>query len=196
MVFDVLDLVQGRPEFAVAADTSVAIGIAGATGTTLAGVTDWSDVDPPARRLGLVHGLLNLFGTALFVASLLLRRKKSRMKGRILGALGCAVMAYASRLGGKMVYKHRVGVDRTNGQAFPDNFVAVLPESTLAEGKPAREMYQGVPILIIRRGQSLFALSGHVLPLRRTAFGRQTRAGQHHVPISLVPLCIGRRSCA
>ena len=51
MVFDVLDLVLDRPEFAVAADTSVAIGIAGAAGATLAGVTDWSDVDPPARRL-------------------------------------------------------------------------------------------------------------------------------------------------
>src|SRR6202046_3622406 len=32
MVFDVLDLVLGREEFAMAADTSVAIGIAGAAG--------------------------------------------------------------------------------------------------------------------------------------------------------------------
>ena len=159
MVFDVLDLALDRPEFAVAADASVTIGIAGAAGVTLAGVTDWSDVDPPARRLGLVHGLLNLGGTALFVTSLLLRRKKSRTKGRILGALGYAVMAYASHLGGKMVYKHRVGVDRTSGQVFPDNFVAVLPESTLADGKPARAMYQGLPILIVRRGPSLFALA-------------------------------------
>jgi nitrite reductase/ring-hydroxylating ferredoxin subunit/uncharacterized membrane protein len=159
MVFDVLDLVLDRQEFAIAADTSVAIGIAGAAGAILAGVTDWSDVDPPARRLGFLHGLLNLGGTALFVTSLLLRRKKSRTKGRILGALGYAVMAYASHLGGKMVYKHRVGVDRTNGQVFPDNFVAVLPESILEEGKPVRAMYQGMPILIVRRGQSLFALA-------------------------------------
>ena len=47
-----------------------------------------------------------------------------------------AVMAYASHLGGKMVYEHRVGVDRTDGQVFPDEFVAILPESTLADGKP------------------------------------------------------------
>jgi nitrite reductase/ring-hydroxylating ferredoxin subunit/uncharacterized membrane protein len=159
MVFDVLDVALDRREFAVAADTSVAIGIASAVGAAIAGATDWSDVDPPARRLGLIHGLLNLGGTGLFVASLLLRRGKSRTSGRILGALGYAVIGYASHLGGKMVFDHRVGVDRTDGQVFPDDFAAVLPESTLEEGKPTRAMYQNVPILLVRRGQSLFALA-------------------------------------
>jgi nitrite reductase/ring-hydroxylating ferredoxin subunit/uncharacterized membrane protein len=159
IIFDVLDVVLDRPEFAVAADASVAIGIAGAAAAALAGVTDWSDVDPPARRLGLVHGLLNLGSTALFVTSLILRRKKSRIIGRIAGVLGYVVMAYASHLGGKMVYEHRVGVDRTDGQAFPNNFDAVLPESTLVEGMPTRAIYQGVPILLVRRGERLFALA-------------------------------------
>jgi nitrite reductase/ring-hydroxylating ferredoxin subunit/uncharacterized membrane protein len=159
MVFDVLDVALDRREFAVAADTSVAIGIASAVGAAIAGATDWSDVDPPARRLGLIHGLLNLGGTGLFVASLLLRRGKSRTSGRILGALGYAVIGYASHLGGKMVFDHRVGVDRTDGQVFPDDFAAVLPESTLEEGKPTRAMYQNVPIFLVRRGESLFALA-------------------------------------
>ena len=159
MVLDVLDLALDRPEFAVAADTSVAIGIAGAWGAALTGATDWSDVDPPARRLGLMHGLLNLGGTALFVASLLLRRKRSRKSGRVVGALGYAVMAYASHLGGKLVYRHRVGVDRTDGQTFPDHFVAVLAGSALEESKPTRTTYQGVPILLVRRGESVYALA-------------------------------------
>jgi nitrite reductase/ring-hydroxylating ferredoxin subunit/uncharacterized membrane protein len=159
MVFDVLDLVLDRPEFAVSADTSIAIGVVGAAGAAATGMTDWSDVDPPARRLGLIHGLLNLGGTALFVTSLLFRRRKSRRNGRIVGALGYAVMAYAAHLGGKMVYKHRVGVDRTDGQVFPDSFVAVLPESKLADGEPTRVMCQGAPILLIRRGGRLFAMA-------------------------------------
>jgi nitrite reductase/ring-hydroxylating ferredoxin subunit/uncharacterized membrane protein len=159
MVFDLLDIALDRSEFAVAADTSIAIGIAGAAGAAAAGITDWSDVDPPARRLGLSHGLLNLGGTALFVTSLLLRRNKSRRSGRIVGALGYAVMAYASHLGGKMVYEHRVGVDRTDGQVFPDEFVAILPESTLADGKPTQAMYQGLPVLLVRRGDRVFAMA-------------------------------------
>jgi nitrite reductase/ring-hydroxylating ferredoxin subunit/uncharacterized membrane protein len=159
MVFDVLDLVLDRSEFAVSADTSIAIGVVGAAGAAATGMTDWSDVDPPARRLGLIHGVLNLGGTALFVTSLILRRKKLRKYGRVVGALGYAVMAYAAHLGGKMVYRHRVGVDRTDGQVFPDSFVAVLPESTLADGEPTRVMYRGAPILLIRRGERLFAMA-------------------------------------
>jgi len=158
IVFDVLDLILDRSEFAVSADMSIAMGVVGAAGAAATGVTDWSDVDPPARRLGLIHGLLNLGGTALFVTSLILRRK-SRRNGRIVGALGYAVMTYAAHLGGKMVYKHRVGVDRTDGQVFPNSFVAVLPESTLADGEPTRVMYQGAPILLIRRGGRLFAMA-------------------------------------
>src|SRR5450631_4126136 len=150
MVFDLLDLMLDRVEFASAADASIGIGLVGAAGTAVTGMTDWSDVDPPARRLGLIHGLLNLSGTALFATSLLLRRRKSRRNGRIVSALGYAVIAYAAHLGGKMVYEHRVGVDRTDGQVFPGDFVAVLPESELADDKPTRAMYQDVPILLIR----------------------------------------------
>src|SRR5450432_2564240 len=90
MVFDALEMIHSRHEFALAADTSIAVGLAGAAGAAITGVTDWSDVDPPARRLGLIHGLLNLGSTALFVTSLILRRKKSRIIGRIAGVLGYA----------------------------------------------------------------------------------------------------------
>src|ERR1017187_3890517 len=159
IIFDLLDLILDRREFVSAADASIGIGVVGAAGAAVTGMTDWSDVDPPARRLGLIHGLLNLSGTALFATSLLLRRKKSRRNGRIVSALGYAVIGYAAHLGGKMVYGHRVGVDRTDGQVFPDNFVAVLPESQLADDKPTRAMYQGVPILLIRRGGHLFAMA-------------------------------------
>jgi nitrite reductase/ring-hydroxylating ferredoxin subunit/uncharacterized membrane protein len=159
MVFDLVDLITDRGEFASAADASIGVGLAGAAGAAVTGITDWSDVDPPARRLGLVHGLLNTGGTALFATSLVLRRKKCRRSGRIASALGYAVMSYAAHLGGKLVYEHRVGVDRTDGQVLPDNFVGVLPESELVEDKPTRAMVQGVPILLVRRAGRLFALA-------------------------------------
>lgn len=159
MVFDLLDLIVDRHEFALAADASIGIGLAGAAGAAVTGITDWSDVDPPARRLGLVHGLVNLSGTALFATSLLLRRKKRRTGGLVASALGYAIMGYAAHLGGKLVYEHRVGVDRTDGQVFPDNFVAVLPESQLADDKPTQAMVQGVPILLVRRAGRLFAMA-------------------------------------
>jgi nitrite reductase/ring-hydroxylating ferredoxin subunit/uncharacterized membrane protein len=159
MVFDGLDLMLSRREFALAAETSITIGLVGAAGAAISGVTDWSDVDPPARRLGFIHGLLNVGGTALFLTSLLFRKNKSRRGGRIFATLGYAVMAYAAHLGGKMVYEHRVGVDRTDGEVFPNEFVPVLPESRLEDDKPTRVMHGGVPILLIRRGDRLFAMA-------------------------------------
>jgi len=159
LAFDFLDLMGDRQEYEQAADTSVAIGLACALGAAVTGATDWSDVDPPARRVGFIHGLLNLGATALFTTSLVLRKKRSRAGGRLCSALGYAVMTYAAHLGGKMVYEHRVGVDRTSGQEFPKEFVAVLRESELEENKPTRVVHNGVPILLVRRGQLIFALA-------------------------------------
>ncbi len=159
MVCDALELASGRREFALAADTSIAIGLAGAFGAAATGVADWSDVDPPARRLGLLHGLLNLGVTALFTTSLVMRRKESRTRGRITAALGYALMSYTAHLGGKMVYEHRVGVDRTDGQPFPEDFVAVIPESELLDNKPTRAIHNGVPILLVRREGRIFGMA-------------------------------------
>jgi len=159
MVFDALEMINGRFEFAMAADTSIAIGLAGAAGAAITGLTDWSDVDPPARRLGLIHGLLNIGATTLFATSLILRKKKARNEGRGFAALGYALASYSAHLGGKMVYEHRVGVDRTAGQKFPENFTAVLPEANLPDNTPTRAMYQGAPILLVRRGERLFAMA-------------------------------------
>ena len=84
MAFDALDLLCDRSEFARACETSIGIGLLGAAGAAVTGMTDWSDVNPPARRLGLIHGLLNLGGAALFATSLFLRKKKSRKdEGRL-----------------------------------------------------------------------------------------------------------------
>lgn len=159
LLFDCLELITRRQEFALAADTSIIVGLVGAAGAAMTGVTDWSDVDPPARRIGMIHGLLNVGATAIFAASFVLRKKKHRTAGRISAVLGIAVMTYAAQLGGEMVYGHRVGVDRTDGETFPEQFVRVMPESALENDKPIRAEHGGVPILLVRREDRLFAMA-------------------------------------
>src|SRR5262249_16027547 len=83
MIFDALSLIGSSREFGRAADASIAFGLAGAACSAATGVTDWSDVNPPARRTGLIHGLLNLSATALFATSLILRKKRSRARARL-----------------------------------------------------------------------------------------------------------------
>jgi len=158
-VFDGCGLITARREFAIAADASLALGLAGAAAAAAAGIADWSDVDPPARRVGLIHGILNLTGAALFASSLILRKKKFRKQGLVLSALGYGIMMAAAHLGGKMVYEYRVGVDRTSGQIFPEEFSAVMPETGLEDSKPTRAVYHGTPILLVRKGERIFALA-------------------------------------
>ena len=68
-------------------------------------------------------------------------------------------MSYAAHLGGKLVYEQRVGVDRTGGQVFPEQFAAVLPATSLMDGELTRAIYQETPILVVRRENRLFAMA-------------------------------------
>jgi nitrite reductase/ring-hydroxylating ferredoxin subunit/uncharacterized membrane protein len=158
----VLDAAAGlsdRREFEVAADAAVAIGLAGAVGAAATGLTDWQDIDPPARRIGLIHGLMNIGSAALFATSFIARRRHSRSAGRNLAAMGFAVSITAARLGGNLVYGQKVGVDHTSAERLPSDFTPVLAHSNLPEGKPVRAEHKGTPILLVRRGQSVFALA-------------------------------------
>lgn len=159
VVFDALDSMGRRREYKVAADTSLALGLIGAVGAAATGLTDWQDIDPPARRIGLVHGLLNVASVVLFGSSLLARRKGARSTGRSLAALGYAVSVAAARLGGDLVYGQKIGVDHTAPEKLPEEFTSVLAESGLEEGKPTRAEHNGTPILLVRRGSQIYALA-------------------------------------
>ena len=159
IVFDALDSMNSRPQYRLAADTAVALGLIGAAGAAATGLTDWQDIDPPARRIGLVHGLLNVISVGLFGGSLVARRKGSRTSGRGLAALGYAVSVAAARLGGNLVYGQKIGVDHTAPEKLPESFTAVLSESDLEDGKPVRADHNGTPILLVRRGSQIFALA-------------------------------------
>lgn len=157
--FDAVAGLSDRREFEVAADAAVAIGLAGAVGAAATGLTDWQDIDPPARRIGLIHGLMNLGSAALFASSLIARRRHSRSTGRSLAAMGYAVSMAAARLGGNLVYGQKIGVDHTSAESLPSDFTPVLDSSDLPEGQPVRAEHKGASILLVRRGQAVFALA-------------------------------------
>jgi nitrite reductase/ring-hydroxylating ferredoxin subunit/uncharacterized membrane protein len=157
--FDALDSMNTRRQYRLAADTAVALGLVGALGAAATGLTDWQDIDPPARRIGLVHGLLNVASVVLFGSSLLARRRADRTKRRSLAALGYAVSVAAARLGGNLVYGQKIGVDHSAFENLPHEFTPVLSESDLADGKPVRAEHNGTPILLVRHGSHIYALA-------------------------------------
>ena len=159
MIFDALAAISERDSMNSAADACVAVGLGGAVVAALTGLTDWQDIDPPARRIGLVHGLINLTAAGLMGASLLTRRREMRANGRALGLLGFLAATAAARLGGNLVYEHRVGVDRSAERDLPQEFLRAAAEADLHEGKPLRVKIDDTPVVLVKSGPEVFALA-------------------------------------
>jgi nitrite reductase/ring-hydroxylating ferredoxin subunit/uncharacterized membrane protein len=159
IVMDALESMNNRREYRAAADASLGLGLVGALGAAVAGLTDWQDIDPPARRIGLVHGLLNVASVVLFGSSYFARRAGDRVKGRSLAAIGFAASMISAWLGGDLVYGQKIGVDHSDWSKLPEQFTPVMAESSAPEGQPVRADYQGTPILLVRRGAQVFALA-------------------------------------
>ena len=141
-----------------AADTAIGVGIAGAVGAAVTGLTDWHHTTGGDRRLGLGHAMLNTTALALYVTSFALRRSGSRDAGRAVSALGLLVATGAAYFGGTLVYKKRIGVDHAPRPEWTD-FVAVLAETELQQDAPRRVEARGVPIVLVRRGDRIHALA-------------------------------------
>ncbi len=159
IVMDALDSMNQRREYKTAADAALGIGLVGAAGAAVAGLADWQDIDPPARRVGLMHGLLNVASVILFGGSYFARRNGKRTKGRGLASIGFATSMLAAWLGGDLVYGQKIGTDHSDWSKLPEQFTPVMAESNVAEGKPVRADYQGTPILLVRRGAKVYALA-------------------------------------
>ena len=113
--FDALAAMTGSEKMDFAADATLALGLVGAVGAAVTGMTNWSEVREAApRKIGAVHALLNVAATGLYVGSLIARRKDGgRSTGRALGTLGYLVVSLSAHLGGNMIYEHGVGVTKS-----------------------------------------------------------------------------------
>ena len=161
LVLDVLDRPRandGRGPYSAGADAAVALGAAGAVAAATAGLVDWHHTDNGARRVGLVHGLLNTTVLALYGTSLILRRRGHRPAGRALGYLGFATMSVAAYLGGTLVYRQRIGVDHSQRQRS-SRFVPVLADHELPEGTIRRVEVGEIRVVLVRRDANIHALA-------------------------------------
>src|SRR6185503_415249 len=128
-----LDCVEdGDPGMRRAATFAFGVGLLGALGAAITGLTDWSETDGQARRTGLVHGLLNIAATSLMATAYLQRRSDSNASGRACAWTGYGIAVASAYLGGDLVYGQRIGVTHAD-QPAPDDFMPVADSAALAE---------------------------------------------------------------
>jgi nitrite reductase/ring-hydroxylating ferredoxin subunit/uncharacterized membrane protein len=158
VALDAADSISGSRTYARGADAAVAVGLIGAVGAAVTGLTDWHKTDGKARKIGLAHGLLNISATTLFAASWILRKQKQRETAKLCSLAGYIIAGASAYLGGSLVYKERIGTDHAQREKAPDHFVSVLADADLPEGQMKRVEVEGIKVLLVRRNGRVYAL--------------------------------------
>lgn len=157
VALDMLEMLGAR-RMGAGADATLTLGLAAALAAAAAGLADYQHVEGEAKRVGATHAILNSAATALFGASLLLRRRGKRGGGKVLSLAGMSVATYSAYLGGNLAYKQQVGVNHAP-QELPQAWTRACTEARLREGTPTRCEAGDVPAMVVREGGEVFALA-------------------------------------
>jgi len=132
-----------------------------AIGAIFTGLTDFKDTAPgDETNVAGMHGLINFIGTGGLAFSTMSRingNHDAAFWGLLIGYLILSVGAY---IGGHVVYKLGVMVNHND---FPrarraKDFEPVMPVANLVEGVPAKAMLGNTALVLVRRGDVVYAL--------------------------------------
>ncbi len=164
---ELLDLISagrgGDSGLDAASDITLGAGIVAALGAAVTGITDWSDVGGAHRRMGLIHGLINVAGLTLSVGSLALRmggNKRSRGAARALSAAGYLTSSVAAYIAGELVFNLGMAVNRDAWVSGPEKYTDVGAVDDLQEGKMVKFEVEGRPIVLLKDDHGIHAFDG------------------------------------
>ena len=159
-VLDSMELC-GSEKYKTGADAAVNIGLAGAVGAAVTGITDWTGTSQAERKAGLAHAIINIGATALFLSSALLRKNESSRKTAItLSMLGYGLASFSAYIGGNLVYNQQMGVNHAaSADGFPNEFTEVCSEDELPDNSMKCVQAGETKILLARKDNELFAIA-------------------------------------
>jgi nitrite reductase/ring-hydroxylating ferredoxin subunit/uncharacterized membrane protein len=150
--------VLAPPGSADAADDLIAAGVLASLPTVASGLSDAAELRAGSRRVGLVHGLLNVTTVGLQSASWVLRRRGRRTAGVALSTAGLAVVSASAWLGGHLSFGSGVGVNETAFEELPAEWTKVMADDKLESDKLVRRSVNGTGVLLVRHSADVHAL--------------------------------------
>jgi nitrite reductase/ring-hydroxylating ferredoxin subunit/uncharacterized membrane protein len=141
-----------------AADLMVDVGLVAALSSAVVGIADWRYTVGTQRRMGVAHALLNITATTLYGISAWQRRTDERIGAKTTANLGYACVLAAGYLGGDLAYALGVMVNRNAWMGGAGDFVPVAEIDDLPEDKPTRAEADGESLVLVRRGNTVYAL--------------------------------------
>lgn len=138
---------------------AIGVGLGGGLVSALAGLADWSDTSGDRKRLGLLHAAFNVTAILFYAASLASRMAGNRTSGKALSAIGFSTVLVGGYIGGDLVYRLGTQVDRNAWARTIKDFTPVMGEAELPEAKPTKVETKGLRIVLVKRGETVFALN-------------------------------------
>ncbi len=145
----------------IAIALAMGLGILAALAAIATGFMDWMDVDPTELAVGFIHALVNITGTILFIIAWIMLHTSQwqvSMANFIPALVGYLVMALGAYLGGELVFRLGTMINRNAYRSGPKDFTPVVEFDDLPENKPQRFDVKGQPVLLVRRGQRVYAI--------------------------------------
>lgn len=162
VVFDLIWLIFPAPWAAFGALVTLIVGLLAALAAAVTGIVDWSDTYGSERRIGLNHALFNVIALLLYLLSFILRLLAGpgdTLAAAILGFIGLVSVAYASYLGGEMVFVKGTGVNHTAWEAGSENYETVMAVADVQDNTLHRVTVSGVPVILLKQGEQFSAIS-------------------------------------
>jgi len=164
LIFDIIWLIgpTANAWAARGAEVAVLVGILGAVGAAVTGLTDWSDTYGRERTIGLYHAELNTLALVLYIISFILRLTVSTGESGlavVIGIAGLISVSIAAYLGGDMVFGKATGVNHTVWPEGTHEFVPVLPVADMSESAMRRVEVAGVPVVLLKLRDKYYAIA-------------------------------------
>lgn len=156
--FDAAAAVTGSPRAAWAADRLAEIGTAAAVPTAVTGLTDFSTFPEWSANTATWHAMLNIVNFGLYCISVAERRRGNRRRGVLFSSLAVGLTFVSAWLGGKLVYKQRVGVNNADRFEGPQDWTPILSDSELPPRELKRTVVEGKGVLLWREGGAVYAI--------------------------------------
>jgi nitrite reductase/ring-hydroxylating ferredoxin subunit/uncharacterized membrane protein len=158
VALDGIEALTGR-DLQKCTSAAIGVGVGGAALAAISGMADWADLRGEQRRIGMVHALSNLLAAGLFSASLWRRLSGNRAGATALSSAGFLSVALGGYLGGDLTYRLGTQVNRNAWNKEAKQFIPVMREEELLPEQPTRVDVQGVPVMLVRRGDEIYAMN-------------------------------------
>jgi nitrite reductase/ring-hydroxylating ferredoxin subunit len=145
--------------FAQAADALLVLGLLAMLAAAVAGIADYTDTDGLARMRATVHNTVMIVTLIVYAISLVMRlgAPADRTPAIVVALVAALLLTVGAYVGGEVVYAVGNMVNRHAWRRGDEEWVP-LDLSTVAESTPTQVVAGGHPLLVVRHGDTVFAM--------------------------------------